>query len=78
MESGSVVAPSLNLPLSLGEWARQKALSVRLGQGREALSGPGAEIHGAPPLRSRACVVWPWLAATLSAAAAALILFWPF
>jgi len=75
MEAGSVIAPSLNLPLSLAEWARQTALSVRLGQGRDPLSGPSAEIHGAPPLRSRASVVWPWLATTLSVAAAVLIIW---
>jgi len=76
MEAGSVIAPSLNLPFSLAEWAKQTALSVRLGQGRDALSPPIAEIHGAPPLRSRASVVWPWLATTLSAAAAVLLYFW--
>jgi type VI secretion system protein ImpK len=75
MEADSVVAPSLNLPFSLGEWAKQTALSVRLGQGREPLSVPSMEIHGAPPLRSRSSVVWPWLATVLSLAAAALYYF---
>lgn len=75
MEADSVVAPSLNLPFSLGEWAKQAALSVRLGQGREALSRPSMEIHGAPPLRSRSSVVWPWLATVLVTAVAVLYYF---
>jgi type VI secretion system protein ImpK len=74
-ESSAAVAQSLNLPVHLSEWARQTALSVRLGQGRDALSPPGGEIHGAPPLRSRASVVWPWLAATLAAATMVLVLW---
>jgi type VI secretion system protein ImpK len=73
MEADSVVAPSLNLPFSLGDWAKQTALSVRLGQGREALSRPTMEVHGAPPLRSRASVVWPWLAFVLTAAAVTVV-----
>lgn len=75
LDAGSVIAPSLNLPITVGEWARQTGLSVRLGQGREALSGPAAEIHGAPPLRSRASVVWPWLVVTLTTAVAAWLFF---
>jgi type VI secretion system protein ImpK len=77
IEHGSVVAPSLNLPISVGEWAKQTALSVRLGQGRDALSSPGAEVHGAPPLRSRASIAWPWLVAILSGGAAALLFLLP-
>jgi type VI secretion system protein ImpK len=73
LESSAAVAQSLNLPTDLNEWARQTALAIRLGQGRDALAAPGTEIHGAPPLRSRATVVWPWLAASLSAATAFLI-----
>jgi len=76
MESDSVLAPSLNLPFSLVEWAKQTALSVRLGQGREPLSRPTMEIHGAPPLRSRASVVWPWVTAVLSVTAAAI--YWKY
>ncbi len=76
LETGSALAQSLNLPIDLNEWARQTALSIRLGQGRDPLSAPGPEIHGAPPLRSRASVVWPWLAATLSAAAVVLVYFY--
>lgn len=73
--SGAAVAQTLNLPTELNEWARQTALSIRLGQGRDALAAPGHEIAGAPPLRSRAAVVWPWLAVTLLASTAFLILY---
>ena len=72
-ETSATVAQSLNLPTDLNEWARQTALSIRLGQGRDQLSAPGGEISGAPPLRSRASVVWPWLAAALSAAVTVVI-----
>ncbi|HEY3395353.1 MAG TPA: DotU family type IV/VI secretion system protein [Lacipirellulaceae bacterium] len=73
--SGAAVAQTLNMPTELNEWARQTALSIRLGQGRDALAAPGHEITGAPPLRSRAAVVWPWLAVTLLASTAFLILY---
>jgi len=76
MEADSVIAPSLNLPFSLVEWARQTALGVRLGQGLEALSPPMLELHGAPPLRSRASVVWPWVTFVLLSSVAALVFWW--
>jgi len=75
VESSAMVAESLHLPRDLNEWAKQTALAIRLGQGRDLLAAPGEEIHGAPPLRSRASVVWPWLAATLSAVAAGLYFY---
>jgi type VI secretion system protein ImpK len=74
-QTAILVAQSLNLPADLKQWARQTALSIRLGQGRDPLSGPGGEIEGAPPLRSRASVIWPWLAATFSAVSAILYFF---
>jgi type VI secretion system protein ImpK len=73
MESDSVIAPSLNLPFSLSEWAKQTALALRLRQGREPLNVPTMEIHGAPPLRSRTSVVWPWLAFALSVTGAVIL-----
>ena len=73
LEADSVVAPSLNLPFSLVEWAKQTALSVKLGQGREPLSRPTIEIHGAPPLRSLASVIWPCIATVLAIGAAVWI-----
>jgi type VI secretion system protein ImpK len=72
--SGAAVAQTLDLPTELNEWARQTALAIRLGQGRDPLAPPGPEVAGAPPLRSRATVVWPWLAVTLLASTIVLIL----
>jgi type VI secretion system protein ImpK len=71
----AMIAQSLNLPSDLNDWAKQTALAIRLGQGREPLPAPRVEIPGAPPMRSRASVVWPWLVATLSAVVAALLYF---
>jgi hypothetical protein len=34
------------------------------------------ELHGAPPLRSRASVVWPWMTFVLSAVVTALVVWW--
>lgn len=68
------IARSLNLPTELKDWTRQSALSIRLGQGRPSLSDPGREIEGAPPLRSRAIVIWPWLTALLLAAIGVVVL----
>jgi len=71
--SSADVARALNLPPELTEWTRQTALSIRLGQGRPALAEAGREVYGAPPLRPRMAVVWPWLAAGLLGAAATVI-----
>lgn len=73
-DTSALVAQSLNLPTDLKQWARQTALSIRLGQGRDPLAPPGGEIQGAPPMRSRASVIWPWLAATLAAVGAILFI----
>jgi type VI secretion system protein ImpK len=72
---GSEMARALNLPPELKDWTRQTALSIRLGQGRPPLAEPGREIEGAPPLRSRSMVVWPWLVASLVTTVAIVIEF---
>lgn len=59
------IAKALNLPTELKDWTRQTAMSIRLGQGRPPLSELGREVEGAPPLRSRSNVVWPWIAVLL-------------
>jgi len=56
------------LPQDLATWAKQTALAVRLGQGRPALAGPEREIRGAPPMKPKRAVVWPWLFAGMLAA----------
>lgn len=55
------LAQAHGLPPDLDAWAKQVAMSIRLGQGRPELPKPRREIRGAPPLRSRASVVWAWL-----------------
>lgn len=74
----AIFAETHNLPQDLDTWARQAAMSIRLGQGRPALEAPSREISGAPPLADRSTAVWPWLYATMagSAAFAYYILFW--
>ncbi len=55
------------LPRDLPTWARQTAMSIRLGQGRPQLAGPRREIAGAPPRKPKSGVVWPWLCAGMLA-----------
>lgn len=60
-----MLAESHGLPADLETWAQQISMSIRLGQGRPALSPPGPEIAGAPPLRTKSIVVWPLTTATM-------------
>ena len=53
------------LPPTLDEWARQTAMSIRLGQGRPPLSQPSKEVAGAPPLPSVRPAVAAWSVASL-------------
>ena len=64
-ETARYLIQSHNLPEDLDTWARQAALSIRLGQGRPPLSRPGPEIAGAPPAQGKSQVVWPWLAVAM-------------
>ena len=64
-EASRFLIQSHNLPEDLETWARQSALSIRLGQGRPPLGRLGPEIPGAPPLPGKSHVVWPWLAASM-------------
>ena len=74
--TSSDIAQALNLPRELRDWTRQTAMSIRLGQGRPPLTDPGRDIMGAPPLRPRSIVVWPWLAASLLIAVGIVLGFW--
>ena len=69
---------SYGLPTDIDTWAKQAAMSIRLGQKRPALSGPRHELRGAPPLRARTVLVWAWWAAVMLAAGNLLVfvLFW--
>ncbi|MCE9607505.1 MAG: DotU family type IV/VI secretion system protein [Planctomycetia bacterium] len=49
------------LPQNLATWAKQTALAIRLGQGRPTLAAAQRDINGAPPVKPKASVVWPWL-----------------
>jgi hypothetical protein len=57
------------LPPDLESWARQTALSIRLGQGRPELAKPTRELGGAEPLTTRAFPVWCWVLAVMTAMA---------
>lgn len=74
--SGPALALSLELPEDLSVWAKQAALSIRLGQDRPDLSGPVREIEGAPPLRSRSGIVWPWLTSCLLVTASVIYAYY--
>lgn len=73
-----MLAPAHGLPPDLDSWAKQVSMSIRLGQGRPALANPNREIHGAPPLKSRSIVVWPWMIGLMLGAWNVLyyVLFW--
>ena len=60
---------SHGLPPDLETWARQTALSIRLGQDRPELARPGRELAGAGPLTTRAFPVWSWVLAMMGAIA---------
>jgi type VI secretion system protein ImpK len=54
-----------SLPPDLETWARQVALSIRVGQGRPELAPPKRDLGGAPPLTRRGFPVWCWVAAVM-------------
>lgn len=49
------------LPQNLATWAKQTALAIRLGQGRPTLAAAQRDVNGAPPVKPKNAVVWPWL-----------------
>jgi type VI secretion system protein ImpK len=73
-----MLAQSHNLPPDLESWAKQAAMSVRLGQGRPPLSPAREAIAGAPPLRSKSVVVWAWLGAVVLAACNIVYFYYAF
>lgn len=56
------------LPQDLATWAKQSALAIRLGQGRPTLAAAQRDVNGAPPVKPKNAVVWPWLFAGMLAA----------
>jgi len=65
---------ALGLPESVEAWARQAAMSVRLGQGRPQITGKKRELVGAPPLTARYWALWTGLALVM--AATVLVVIW--
>jgi len=58
---------ALGLPENVEAWARQAAMSVRLGQGRPQITGKKRELAGAPPLTARYYALWAGLAFVMAA-----------
>jgi len=56
------------LPSDLPGWLRQASQSIKVGQGRPSLGMARYDLRGAPPLKSRASLIWAWLSAALLAA----------
>jgi len=67
---------ALGLPENVEAWARQAAMSVRLGQGRPQITGKKREISGAPPLRARYIALWTGLALAMAATVLAVMLLY--
>ncbi len=66
---------SLGLPADLEGWAKQTAMSIRLGQGRPPLSAHRRAVSGAPPRRIKSAVVWSWLAVVMLAVINFIVIF---
>jgi len=65
---GAMLIQQHGLPSDLATWAKQVAMSIRLGQGRPPLRSGQREITGAPPLKPKSRLVWPWLFGSMLAA----------
>lgn len=62
------------LPLTLDGWAKQTALAIEVGQGRQPLPVPQREFAGAPPLRAETTLVWSWFWAAALVTASLVVL----
>jgi type VI secretion system protein ImpK len=68
---------ALGLAPDVEAWARQAAMSVRLGQGRPQITGKKRDLAGAPPLRGKYLALWSGLALAMAATVAAvMVYFW--
>jgi type VI secretion system protein ImpK len=67
---------ALGLPENVEAWARQAAMSVRLGQGRPQITGKKRDLGGAPPLRARYFALWSGLALAMAATVLAVIMLY--
>lgn len=75
-EFSSSTIQALGLPVDVESWARQAAMSVRLGQGRPQLTGKKRDLLGAPPLRGRHFALWSGLALAMVATVLLVMLFY--
>ena len=75
-QTAAVFAHDKNLPPDLDTWAKQTSMAIRLGQGRPRLAVAGREISGAPPLKTKAFVVWPWVAAVMLLACNVVVFYY--
>jgi type VI secretion system protein ImpK len=75
-EFSSSTIQALGLPPDIESWARQAAMSVRLGQGRPQLTGKKRDLLGAPPLRGRHFALWSTLALAMTVIVLAIMLFY--
>lgn len=67
---------ALGLPETVEAWARQAAMSVRLGQGRPQITGKKRDLAGAPPLRARYFALWSGLALAMTATILAIVVLY--
>jgi type VI secretion system protein ImpK len=67
---------NLGLPPDVESWARQAAMSIRLGQGRPQIAGKKRDLIGAPPLRGRYFALWSGLALAMAATVLVVMLFY--
>jgi type VI secretion system protein ImpK len=56
-QAAAVLSESRGLPPDLETWAKQTAMSIRLGQGRPPVHETGATGSGAPPLTGQASMI---------------------
>lgn len=75
-QTAAMLTQRHSLPPDFPTWARQVSMSIRLGQGRPPLASPGRELYGAPPLKKKSRVVWPWLAASMLAVSNVIFYLW--
>lgn len=75
-EFSSSTIQALGLPVDVESWARQAAMSVRLGQGRPQLTGKKRDLLGAPPHRGRHFALWSGLALAMAMTVLLVMLFY--
>jgi len=66
--AAAVLAEPRQLPPNLDTWARQTAMAIQLGQGRNQITFDNVSAQGAPPLDGPAMLIWSSLAGVVLAA----------